>query len=95
MKSLTAPTPPPNSPVRMRPGKRNALRHLLELQRCVFAAATKERVEPVELARLADSRVRLEERKRILNGRPLPGSLKPEKRKLRTRPFYQESCSET
>jgi hypothetical protein len=63
----------------MRPGKRAALRHLLELQRCVFAAATKEGVEPRDLAQLSRAWDCLEERKRILRNRPLPGSLKPEK----------------
>ena len=61
----------------MRPGKRTALRHLLELQRCVFSAATKEGVEPRDLAQLSRAWEVLEERKRILKGRPLPGSLKP------------------
>ena len=78
----------------MRPGKRAALRHLLELQRCVFAAATKEGVKPNELAQLARSWDCLEERKRILRNRPLPGSLKPEKPVSRKRPAHLELFTE-
>jgi hypothetical protein len=78
----------------MRPGKRNSLRHLLELQRSVFAAATKEGVEPRELAQLAGAFVRLEDQKRILKGRPLPGSLKPEKPVPRRTPAHLLPFSE-
>ena len=45
----------------MRPGKRTALRHLLELQRRVFAVATKEGVEPRDLAQLSRAWENLEE----------------------------------
>jgi hypothetical protein len=79
----------------MRPGKRTALRHLLELQRCVFAAATKEGVEARDLAQLARAWDCLEDRKRILRNRPLPGSLKPERAKRRTYSSNQPLFSET
>jgi len=94
MATLSSPTPPPKSPVRIRPGKRHALRQALQLQQCVFEEGIKPGVKPVELAQLARAWDCLEERKRILRGRPLPGSLKPEKTKPRMRPFNQESFLE-
>jgi hypothetical protein len=78
----------------MRPGKRTSLRCLLELQRNVLSAATKEGVKPRELAQLAGAWVRLEERKRILRNRPLPGSLKPEKPMPRRTPAHLLPFSE-
>lgn len=81
MVTLSHPTPPANSPVRIRPGKRNALRQALQLQQRVFEEGVKAGVKPVELAQLSRAWDVLEERKRILRGRPLPGSLKPEKPK--------------
>ena len=94
MATLSHPTPPANSSVRIRPGKRNSLRQALQLQQRVFEEGTKPGVEPRDLAQLARAWDCLEDRKRILRNRPLPGSLKPEKVKPRMRPFQSESFSE-
>ena len=84
MKSLSNPGAPVNGTTRIRPGRRTALRQALELQERVFAEGIKLEVKPMELAQLARAWDCLEDRKRILRGRPLPGSLKPEKQKPRT-----------
>jgi hypothetical protein len=82
--------PPANGSVRIRPGRRNALRQALQLQQRVFDEGIKPGVTPVALAQLARAWDTLEERKRILRGRPLPGSLKPEKPKPKRRPGYYD-----
>ncbi|MBI4663907.1 MAG: hypothetical protein HY735_34330 [Verrucomicrobia bacterium] len=56
------------------------LKQLYALQDLLFAAANEEQCSKSDLARIACVWERLEERKRILRGRPLPGSLKPEKK---------------
>jgi hypothetical protein len=76
----------------MRPGKRTSLRQVLQLQQAAFEtvqllkadAATAE--DPELRARIGSSMAQLlrawdigENRKRILRGKPLPGSFKPEK----------------
>ena len=81
MNALTKPPAPINSAVRIRPGRRNSLRQALQIQQRVFDEGMKSGVTPGALAQLARAWDILEERKRILRGRPLPGSLKPEKPK--------------
>lgn len=83
MKSLSNPGAPVNGTTRIRPGRRTALRQALELQERVFAEGIKLEVKPMELAQLARAWDCLEDRKRIIRGHPLPGSLKPEKRQSR------------
>ena len=68
-----------NGATRIRPGRRCALRQALQIQERVFEESLKSGVKPSDLAHLARAWDCLEERKRILRGRPLPGSLKPEK----------------
>lgn len=84
MEPLTKPVPPLNSPVRIRPGRLNSLRQALHLQQCVYEAGVKKGVQPRDLAQLARAWDVIEDRKRILRGRPLPGSLKPEKPKRKS-----------
>jgi hypothetical protein len=81
---------------RIKPGRRGALAQLITLQQCVYEAGVKEGVEPRDLAQLSRAWDVLEERKRILRGRPLPGSLKPQKEARTTRKLdYQPLGSET
>lgn len=101
MQPLTNHPVPVNAAVRIRPGKRNSLRQLLQVQQVAFRSilALEEdlvRSEDVALrartgssiAQLARSWDALEDRKRILRGRPLPGSLKPEKEKPKRIPYW-------
>jgi hypothetical protein len=94
METLSAHPAPVSAAVRIRPGKRNSLRQVLQLQQATYdtTLALKEdvvRSEDVALrartassiAQLARSWDTLENRKRVLRGRPLPGSLRPEKAK--------------
>jgi hypothetical protein len=77
MRPANAPAyPPPPKPgeVRNRPQKQ-----VVELQNLVFEAAKKEGSEGKNLSSLARAWCDLEERRRILKGRPLPGSYRPEK----------------
>jgi hypothetical protein len=93
---------PVNAAVRIRPGKRNSLRQLLHLQQATYDTIFSLREDVVQcedanlrarlgssIAQLARGWDTLEERKRILRGRPLPGSLKPEKEKPK-RKRYRE-----
>jgi hypothetical protein len=75
---LTNQSAPVNGSVRIRPGKRNSLRQAIQLQQRVFEESNKPGVKPIELAQLARAWDCLEERKRILRNKPLPGSLKPQ-----------------
>ena len=101
MNALTTATPPANAKVRIRPGKRRALRQVLELQDAAFDGVILLKGDmaksgnPQERARLASALSALvrswdcaEERKRILRNRPLPGSLSPGRPKT-TRPRRQ------
>jgi hypothetical protein len=95
MPTLSTPPPPANSPTRIRPGRRNALRQALELQRRVYEDAIKPDVRAADLAQLVRGWDTLENRKRILRGRPLPGSLKPKPKEprgsgFRSNPLYCE-----
>lgn len=62
---------------RIKPGKLNALKQVLNLQSKVFTAAQEDKLDPRKLCLLTRAFCELEERKRILRGRPLPGMLKP------------------
>jgi hypothetical protein len=87
---------PVSAAVRIRPGKRNSLRQVLQLQQATFDtilllkedavrsedAALRARIGS-SLAQLVRSFDTLEDRKRVLRNRPLPGSFKPEKEKPR------------
>ena len=66
---------------RIKPGRRGALIQILNMQQTLHKMTTAEGVKPMELASCARAWCELEERKRILRGKPLPGSLKPEKPK--------------
>jgi hypothetical protein len=92
MVTLSNHHPPINGAVRIKPGKRNALRQALQLQQRVYEEGIKKGIRPIELAQLARAWDVLEDRKRILRGRPLPGSLKPEKPKNKQRryPYTQQ-----
>ena len=83
MNALSNLAAPVNGATRIRPGRRIALRQALQLQQRVFDEGIKPGVKPLELAQLARAWDCLEDRKRIIRGRPLPGSLKPEKQKQR------------
>jgi hypothetical protein len=79
MDALLDQSTPANGGTRIRPGRRIAIRQALQIQQRVFEESLKSGVKPSDLAQLARAWDCLEERKRILRGRPLPGSLKPEK----------------
>jgi hypothetical protein len=66
---------------RMKPGRRGALSQILELQRLLVVDAVNPETTASARAQVARAWEVLEERKRILRGRPLPGSFKPEKEK--------------
>ena len=51
------------------------------MQKLVYASTQERDVRPADLAQLVRAWDILEDRKRILRGRPLPGSLKPKARK--------------
>ena len=88
METLTVhPVPVIGRPVRIRPGRRTALRQALQIQQRVFEASVKDGVKPSDLAQLARAWDVLEDRKRVLRGRPLPGSLKPLQVKPKRRSF--------
>lgn len=63
--------------IRIRPGRRKSLHQALDIQRLVYDTIRGSNVRPADLASLARAWDILEERKRILRGKPLPGSLKP------------------
>ena len=72
------PSPPLNLGDRLKYGRVAALRQCLELQSVCYQAAIGETVKPADIAQLSRAWEVLEERKRILRNKPLPGSLKPE-----------------
>lgn len=79
---------PANGSTRIRPGRRLSLRQALELQQLVFDTAFGGTAKPAEIAQLARAWDVLEDRKRVLRGKPLPGSLKPQQ-KARKPPFQK------
>ena len=60
--------------------KRTHIANLLELQELILSKAKADDLAARDLSSLALAWERLEERLRVLRGRPLPGSLKPEPR---------------
>ena len=70
-------------------GRRTSLVDVLVLQRSVFNASLNENIKASDLASLARAWDILEDRKRILRGRPLPGSLKPVKKEKSKRQASQ------
>ena len=98
MEPLLAHAAPVSAAVRIRPGKRNSLRQVLQLQQAAFDttlllkedvlgsqdATLRARIGS-SIAQLVRSWDTLEDRKRILRGRPLPGSFKPEKEKPKSK----------
>ena len=56
---------------------RQALKDILELQGLLLKDARNEKTTPADRAKTAQAWERLEERKRVLRGRPNPGSLRP------------------
>lgn len=69
----------------MKPGVRTSIRDLYDMQRVLVAEALNPETKPADKAKCAQAWERLEERKRILLNKPLPGSLKPQSPR-RTRP---------
>ena len=92
MESQLAHSAPANGAVRIRPGRRDSLRQVIDLQRVTHETAllvagdAKETTEREERARAASALANLgkawttlQDAKRVILGRPLPGSLRPEK----------------
>lgn len=89
--------PPVNGTIRLRPGRRNSLRQAVHMQQVLY-----ESIVGKGDTKLADGSIRsptlaekaqaaraweaLEDRKRILRGRPLPGNLKPVEHKQKRKP---------
>ena len=59
-------------------GRKRSLVQVLNLQDACYNKALEEGISPQELSSLSRAWKELEDQKRILRGRPLPGSLKPE-----------------
>jgi hypothetical protein len=64
-------------PTRIKPGRRDSLHTLMNMQKALADAVLDPKSEPHQKACCASAWERLEDRKRILRGRPLPGVLKP------------------
>jgi hypothetical protein len=108
METLVDRPAPVNATVRIRPGKRNSLRQVLQLQQAAYETILVLKGDVVRsedstlrarlgsaIAQLAKGWDTLENRKRILRGRPLPGSLKPENEKSKRRRYWKGlMCSE-
>ena len=85
MRPLNESKPPVSAATRIRPGKRRAVKQVLELQQLVFQKAHDKGVKAAEVAALARAWDSLANRIRILRGQPLPGSLAPKTKKSRPR----------
>jgi hypothetical protein len=94
MEPLLAHNAPVSAPVRIRHGRRYSLRQVTDLQRethevaLLVANDAKDTTKPEERARAASALANLgkswntlQDAKRVILGRPLPGSLRPEKAK--------------
>lgn len=57
-----------------------SLRQAIDLQSLVYDTAFSGTAKPAEIAQLARAWDVIEDRKRVLRGKPLPGSLRPEKK---------------
>jgi len=66
---------------RLKYGKNGALIQLVDMQRICYVDSLKPDIKPMERAALARAWTDLEEQKRIIRGKPLPGSLRPEQTK--------------
>jgi hypothetical protein len=62
---------------RRKAGAKLSMSQALDFQMQLHAFAMKQGVKPLELAGCARAWCDLEERKRILRGKPLPGALRP------------------
>lgn len=87
-----------NPPVKKKWGKPATLSDLLAMQRVLKSHVMNPDLEPRQAAQCACAWERLEERRRILRNRPLPGNLRPEldqlkssRRKSRLTPLSQYS----
>ena len=107
MEPLANHSAPVNSPVRIRHGKRHSLRQVTDLQHVTHEVAllvakdAKDTAKPEERARAASALANLgkswntlQDAKRVILGRPLPGSLRPEKAKPRHSVYSQTSFTE-
>jgi len=65
-----------DAPGRIKPGRRLSLQQALDFQHALHAFV-RAGCKPIELASVARAWCDLEERKRILRGKPLPGAFKP------------------
>jgi hypothetical protein len=74
MESLTALAKLP----RLKPGRRGTLHQILEMQRVLVADALSPDTPPNVRAQVSRAWCELEERKRIIRGKPLPGSYRPQ-----------------
>jgi hypothetical protein len=63
----------------------NPLKQILAMQANLYRIAIDTNLDPKHCAQASLAWERLEERKRILKGRPMPGSLKPESPKAKRR----------
>ena len=70
-----------NKASRMKPGRRRSIQQVLDMQEAIYQNSMAGNVRPADLASLARAFDVLEDRKRILRGKPLPGSLKPKPKK--------------
>ena len=73
---LTMSTPPVNSPVRIRPGKRHSIRQLLAMQIDLHALATDPNVSARDRAACARAWRDLEAMKREIQGKPRLAAVK-------------------
>jgi hypothetical protein len=73
--------------------KTKALTQCYALQDLLFKAANDAQCSKQDLSRLSLSWARLEERKRILRGRPLPGSLRPKEPKAKKTLHFHDLSS--
>jgi hypothetical protein len=89
LESPSAGTESPHAPKPLH--KSQAYTVLLEIQRGLKARMDKETTSDKDFASLACAYDRIEERKRIMRGKPLPGSLRPSKEKPKqSRPRLME-----
>jgi hypothetical protein len=73
----SADTPCTIRPEQMRPGRHRALAQALRMQEVLYLTVLSDEASGQEKAQAARAWEALEERKRILRGRPLPGSKRP------------------
>jgi hypothetical protein len=76
---------------RIKPGRRGSLHQILAMQHALVGDALAEDTTASARAQVARAWCELEERKRILRGRPLPGSFKPERQRQPRTPAYGQA----